>query len=75
MKKKIFICLFLSQISFAQRGTPVDGVDYVSDPWSIGNIILWVIIIAALGYSGLKSLAKSKAEKELRDKQNKDNNL
>jgi hypothetical protein len=75
MKKKIFICLFLSQISFAQRGTPVDGVDYVSDPWSTGNIILWVIIIAVLGYSGLKSLAKSEAEKELRDKQNKDREL
>lgn len=72
MKKTIFICLLLSQISFGQRGTPVDGVDYVSNPWSTGNIILWVIILAVLGYSGLKSLAKSEAEKELRDKQKKD---
>lgn len=75
MKKTIFICLLLSQISFGQRAIPVDGVDYVSDPWSTGNLILWALIILTLGYSGLKSLAKSEAEKELRDKQKKDREL
>lgn len=75
MKKTFLVNLLLSQVAFGQRGAPLDGVDYKSDPWSTGNLILWAIIIIALGYSFVKSLGKAEAEKELREKQKRDKSL